>query len=351
MPARTVKIGDLLDTFLVCAVTMILVIRLQLWVTNYPQLGGGKLHIAHLLWGGMLMLIALVLLLSFVLSSLRITGAVIGGLGFGFFIDELGKFITEDNDYFFKPTAALIYIVFILLYFGTRTLLRERGFTPQEYLANAIDLIKDGAVRGLDEPDKRRALDYLDHADQSDRMVGTVRKLVSEADLIPTQEPRWPVRAARRLHGSYVGLIDRSWFPRAMSAVFIAWAVLSLLQILGLVFATALEGDGIKVALNEVGSDVEKLTFVNVATIASSLVAGAFMIAGVYKLRSSRLAAYRMFDRGLLVEIFVTQVFTFIESQFSAVFGLLINLALLATLRYMMREETDLELREHGRSA
>jgi hypothetical protein len=31
---------------------MILVIRLQLWATHYPKLGGGKLHIAHLLYGG-----------------------------------------------------------------------------------------------------------------------------------------------------------------------------------------------------------------------------------------------------------------------------------------------------------
>jgi len=63
---RNLEIGELQDTFLVSAVTMILVIRLQLWLTNYPQLGGGKLHIAHLLWGGVGMLIALILLLSFV---------------------------------------------------------------------------------------------------------------------------------------------------------------------------------------------------------------------------------------------------------------------------------------------
>ena len=99
-PVRNVEIGDLQDTFLVSAVVMILVIRLQLWATNYPQLGGGKLHIAHLLWGGVFMVIALGILLSFLGASLRVPAAVIGGVGFGFFIDEVGKFISNDVNYF-----------------------------------------------------------------------------------------------------------------------------------------------------------------------------------------------------------------------------------------------------------
>jgi len=32
------------------------------------------------------------------------------------FIDELGKFITSDNNYFFQPTISLIYIVFIIIF-------------------------------------------------------------------------------------------------------------------------------------------------------------------------------------------------------------------------------------------
>ena len=48
-----------LEWFLLSAVLMILVIRTQLWLTNYPQLGGGGLHIAHLLWGGLFMMIAI----------------------------------------------------------------------------------------------------------------------------------------------------------------------------------------------------------------------------------------------------------------------------------------------------
>ena len=39
--------ADLLDTFLVSAIAAIVVIRIFLEATGYPQLGGGGLHIAH----------------------------------------------------------------------------------------------------------------------------------------------------------------------------------------------------------------------------------------------------------------------------------------------------------------
>ena len=51
--------------FLVAGVASILAIRVYLILTGYPQLGGGGLHIAHMLWGGLLMLVALILMLAF----------------------------------------------------------------------------------------------------------------------------------------------------------------------------------------------------------------------------------------------------------------------------------------------
>jgi len=56
--------------------------------------GGHGLHIAHMLWGGLLILIALVLLLAFIGRHLQSSTALLSGIGFGTFIDELGKFIS-----------------------------------------------------------------------------------------------------------------------------------------------------------------------------------------------------------------------------------------------------------------
>jgi hypothetical protein len=60
---RNFGIGFYLETFLVAAIASILTIRLVLRLTGYPQLGGGGLHIAHVLWGGLLMMASIIILL------------------------------------------------------------------------------------------------------------------------------------------------------------------------------------------------------------------------------------------------------------------------------------------------
>jgi hypothetical protein len=327
-PVRNVDIGDLQDTFLVCAVATILVIRLQLWLTNYPQLGGGKLHIAHLLWGGLGMLIALILLLSYLGRSLRTPAAILGGIGFGFFIDELGKFITSDNDYFYKPTAALIYVVFILLFLATRATRRRRGFTRREYLVNAMDLATEAARHDFDVREKARALQMIDRCDPGDPLAEPLREMLRRIDALPAREPRRVTRWALAVRDWYFGLVAQPWFHATIGWVFAVWAVGSAAVIVGLVLPD------------------RHISFVNVCSVVGPGVAAVLVAIGIAQLaRHDRLDAYRWFERALLVQIFITQVFAFVESQFSAVFGLGISVLLLVTIRYMIRGERHLERR------
>jgi len=175
---RNADFGELQETFLISAVTTILVIRTQLWLTNYPQLGGHGLHIAHLLWGGLFMVVAIGILLTFLGRVARRTAAVVGGIGFGFFIDELGKFITADNNYFFTPAPALIYLIFIGLFLLTRALQRRRGLSSAERVANAIALVGEAAGQRFDSSDRRRALALLDGADPASR--GSTRRRLAD---------------------------------------------------------------------------------------------------------------------------------------------------------------------------
>lgn len=88
--------------------------RLFLELTGYPQLGGGDLHIAHVLWGGLLLFAAALVSIIFVNDWAATLSALIAGLGVGLFIDEVGKFITSTNDYFYPSAAPIVYVFFLL---------------------------------------------------------------------------------------------------------------------------------------------------------------------------------------------------------------------------------------------
>jgi hypothetical protein len=83
--------------------------RWFLQATGYPQVGGGELHIAHMLWGGLALVIAALLGLVVSASWVPAVMAILTGAGTGLFIDEVGKFITASNDYFYPLAAPLIY--------------------------------------------------------------------------------------------------------------------------------------------------------------------------------------------------------------------------------------------------
>src|SRR4051812_37840058 len=227
--ARNADFGALQETFLVCAASTILIIRTELWLTNYPQLGGHGLHIAHLLWGGLLMLVAIGILVTFLGRAPRRTAAIVGGVGFGFFIDELGKFVTSDNNYFFKPAAAMIYATFIGLFLANRAMRRRRGLSAAERTSNVVELLGEAARGGFSEQDRRRALTLLDGADFDDRLVGGLRDLVTRLDARPVRRPGPGMRVARGLGERFAVAASRRWFGSAVTWTFAGWAMLSIL--------------------------------------------------------------------------------------------------------------------------
>ena len=84
---------------LTCFGLTVAVTRVYLEMAGYPQIGNSVLHIAHALWGGLLLLLAALLPLILMNRWAFTLSAVLSGIGVGLFIDEVGKFITQKNDY------------------------------------------------------------------------------------------------------------------------------------------------------------------------------------------------------------------------------------------------------------
>jgi hypothetical protein len=329
---RNVEIGDLLDTLLVSAIGTILLIRLQLWATHYPRLGGGKLHIAHVLWGGLAMLVAIVVLLSYIGRSLKHVAAVIGGIGFGFFIDELGKFITTRNDYFFKPAAGIIYVVFIGLFLVTRRLQRSHTLTSDECLANAAELVAEAARGRLDERKRKLATQLLERADPRDELVEPLRHALEVAKCRPPGKTHWPRRVARRAEDAYFELVQAPSFSKVVSGAFAVLACVSLAQ----------SGRAVARML----SQHQSVEVISVVGTTASVAVAALILRGLYEMRESRLRAYLSLEHALFVQIFFAELFAFLETQFGAAIGLIVNIALIVSVRYAIRAERHLALRE-----
>lgn len=91
----------------------VVVTRLYLALTGYPQIGGGEYHLAHALWGGLLLLVGGLIALAWSDPWVPTATAVCVGVGSGLFVDEVGKFITARNDYFTPLAAPIIYALFL----------------------------------------------------------------------------------------------------------------------------------------------------------------------------------------------------------------------------------------------
>ena len=82
--------------------------------------------------------------------------------------------------------------------------------------------------------------------------------------------------------------------------------------------------------------------FLRWALAISTLVAVMLAIAGLVRfVQGRRVSAFGMFERALLVSIFLIQVFAFAHAQFAAAVGLVIDLALFFAVRAMLAQELE----------
>ncbi len=325
---RYAEAGQLLEVFFVSAVSSLLIIRAVLDITGYPQLGGGGFHIAHMLWGGLAMLLALLSVLVFVNKEAKQIAAVVGGVGFGAFIDELGKFITSNNNYFYQPTIAFIYVLFVLLFFTIRSLERFLPITPKGYAVNALEFSKEAFIDDLDARERDRVLDFLDKSGMQTPLAAALRQV-----LLAYQPPVaggvgfWQ-RTKQVVRGIYGWAVQKAWFNQSIVMFAIAYSLGTMAWSVWDIFHSA--------------------TYASWGQMLFSMVSAwlAIISANLLIRKHKRQEAYEMLKRAVMVSLFLTQFFLYINQQLSATVGLCINLVIFFVLQYLIEQEKSLPIPE-----
>ncbi|HEX6107558.1 MAG TPA: hypothetical protein VFZ26_18380 [Gemmatimonadales bacterium] len=284
------------------------------------------------------MLAALILLLAFLGRASRRWAALLGGVGFGTFIDEVGKFVTRDNDYFYRPAVALIYVVFVLAYVASRSIHRRRPPASEEYVINALQELEEAAMHDLQREERERALHYLSRADPGDQLARGLTGLISGLREAPSRPPGLVERVRAGLLRQYRRLTRHPAFWQALVLFFIGQVILKLLHV-GILVLYPEAGTSLPARLSLLSRRIDDYELPEWLQLGASLLSAGVVGAGIVALRSSRQSALRLFQRSILISVFVTQVFMFYRSQWDALVALGFNLLVLAALGYMRAHE------------
>lgn len=323
--------------------------RLFLELTGYPQLGNSQLHIAHVLWGGLLLYSAALLPLIYANRWVYDLSAVLAGVGVGLFIDEVGKFITQNNDYFYPPAAPIIYAFFlltVLLYFRVR---RPIAQDSRAELYRALEGIEEVLDHDLESDELERLRARLDRvaADQQRPAYALLALqlrefLDSEQLQLAPDRMNWAERTGQRLLQIESRFVTRRRHRAALVGGLGALGIVSVLRglqlLTGIAASERLQHElSALVLAGRVGTATGAQLFSAEVKLEAGIglllaVAALLLLLGREKLGAG--LAYT----ALLLSLAVVNLLTFYFQQFSTMIAATVQFALLlGVIRYRQR--------------
>jgi hypothetical protein len=347
-PVRRVGAENYLLLTLLSFAGSISATRLFLELTGYPQLGTGALHIAHVLWGGLLLFIAS--LLPLVLSNrwAYSASAILSGVGVGLFIDEVGKFITQNNDYFYAPAAPIIYAFFlltVLLYLQVR---RPPPPDPRSELYYVLDAFEEVLDRNLDTRERAELssrLQNISHRPDQPELSHLANELLDflASDPLPIihPQPTWLDRLLSRWQQIENRFLNRLVFRAVLSGGMIALGVNSVIKLIELLAIRWLPAALQQSLQNQI--EAGRLTESTLNWFAARIaLEGA---SGLLLLVSAIMLAFGKEKRGLalsylslLLSLAVVDLVVFYFDQFSTIMMAIVQFSLLVALLYYRKK-------------
>ena len=341
-------------TLLSFALTVTL-IRLFLAITGYPQLGWGELHIAHVLWGGLALFSAALLSLILANRWAYSLSALLAGIGVGLFIDEVGKFITQSNDYFYPAAAPIIYAFFLLMVWLYLRVRRPPSLSIRNELYRALGEMGEVLDHDLESEERKdlenrlaRVAEHAEHADYR-HLARRLQEFIDSESLQVIPDRKGPFE---RLI-DYAEQWERRWVTLGRLKAILIGALLALGLVTIVDFARLISGISDPVILSTWMDELLSLGLVTsksgllwfaTLTILEGLVGLLLIIAVILLLVKREGFGLTLAATGLLLSLVGVDLLVFYFRQFSTIITATVQFViLLLVYRYRGRS-----LRENG---
>ncbi|MVU81393.1 hypothetical protein GPX89_29635 [Nocardia sp. ET3-3] len=324
----------------------VVITRLYLMASGYPKIGGKTYHIAHALFGGLLLVIACLVMFLFASRAALTTAALLSGIGLGLFIDEVGKFITSDNDYFFPLAAPIIYLAFLLIVLVARYAARSRVRPPALVLADVTTQVGMDLGAPISVEQRNTLLHSIDTVDRGGFSPDTVALCDALGTYLRTTHERAESSRFARLRHTYRRVEDALLPQRALAAVLIAvlighavWTLLRLVLALIVISGWRSPSTALNHFLDVTQNHGWKaLVGLGIAAVAEVLVGVGCAVAAVAWIRGRADIGVRLGIWSSIISLTLVNVLASYFSQFLTVFTAIAEALLLWLLiRYRTR--------------
>ena len=276
-----------------------------------------------------------------------------GGIGFGLFIDEVGKFITQKNDYFFPPALPLIYGFFLLTVFLYIYFRKPRRQDPRKAMYHALEGLQDLADGDLDPDEKARIeaqLVIASHAGEPEirSLADTLGAYLQQhEDYLVEARPGFWRRTAQRVDqlGQRLG---RRAHRIIISIMLILWSLLSLLTIAAvafIAFGVDVQDETFRATLSDSElTIVDSTLWLSITLLLEFLVSALALFATFSWLRRNEERGLKAAIFTMVISLVVLQPLLFYMQQFAALSGTVMQsvylLVLLSYRRWYMEPES-----------
>jgi hypothetical protein len=208
----------------------------------------------------------------------------------------------------------------------------QRRLSQDDYIANAIDLIKEAAIKDLDTWEYEHAKELMLHVSPNHVLYQPTMDMLNRVKPAGKRRLLLTDRIVAAVMSPVHRLSEWRYFTQMVILVAIGYGVINIFVTLFYLYG-ALNAEHINLGILK--GDTSDL-----AGALSALITVVLLGAGAYYYRRGRhKRAYELFESGLMIDIFVGQVILFFKSPKVAIAGLFITLFLLVNIKLLSAEE------------